>query len=589
MLTNDLSTVANTTQQSDMDISWSAYLWPTVTAVVITGLTLAAWLYRRLKPIEYSPPALQTFQPELVPSDMISILLSQHAPVFDAIVKHIHQRRDALSLSQLNRVTLKTRFLFPLFQSLHIKTVEQLERFVSYCREAERSFPQRLEDLESIRTLSLNFSDKLSVYQSLPLFRYLTNITSLKIRVSTDWLSVATLDLLFTALQAPQALKHLSIDLFYVPDPSREIIDLPASLWTLTSLESLELCNLSDTAILSEEIGQLQALKTLKIYHMLRLRQLPNSISNLKKLETLTLSYLPVERIPDGIGRLPALTSLELAHLPCLTGLPDIAALKQLTRLVLLSLPYLNTLPDFGTLNALKSLRLDRIRAGLPQNVWELGSLQKLELYDLPAVAEIPDDIQNLTALSELKIYGLPVHRLPETLWQLPRLQTLVLAEMRNLQEISARIGALQTLTSLTAIYLPKLSELPPELFFLPRLEKLDVGGLKPPLSEFSEEMARLNTLKSLTLMEVSPLPEGIWQLANLQELVLVGSALTSIPEQIGQLQALTSLELAHLNNIHSLPEALGRLNNLTEIRLSRMPEDLDIPQALQGRVKVRR
>ena len=71
----------------------------------------------------------------------------------------------------------------------------------------------------------------------------------------------------------------------------------------------------------------------------------------------------------------------------------------------------------------------------------------------------------------------------------------------------------------------------------------------------------------ALAGMGLSTLPESIGQLTNLTSLNLGYNQLTALPESIGQLTNLTSLNLSH-NKLIALPESIGQLTNLTSLNL---------------------
>lgn len=627
MVLNTLLVTTSTAQRRDADTAWPAYMLPTVTAAALTGISLSILLCRRVKMIICLPLPLRFFSINNVDPEVLRTIFSY--PIVAEIVRHADSRRDAMAFSLINREAFHARFLNSHLQSLYFKNVEQVGRFCSYCEEVKAAeqvagndeatqgiLLRRLGQLASIHTLSLKFSDILSARQSLPLFRYFAGITSLNIEIEKGTApdSLIYLDSLFEILQ-PLTLQHLSIVFSDYLRRSIRIAGLPASLWQLTSLETLRLRNLVNTDTFPDDMGQLQALRVLQIESM-ALRALPNTIEKLKNLETLKLFNLDnLTALSAGIGQLPVLTSLELAYLTRLASLPDsLAGLKKLNHLQLIGLSSLKMLPEhIGELEALRDLRLIGLPClkalpeqigklgalrylelnsllsltDLPQGLWKLENLHKLILSGMPKLAVISDDIHGLTALTSLRIGIVQIHSLPENLWQLPNLRKLRLYSMRKPGAISAGIQALQTLTSLKLRILPSIHALPYELFCLPNLEKLELTGIG--LSELSEDIDHLHALKSLTLRRLpslSKLPAGLGELTHLQRLVLDKIPLTSIPEEIGQLQALTSLELREIDEVQSLPDSLSRLTNLTEIRLYDMDFDLNVPEALQDRVK---
>jgi leucine-rich repeat protein SHOC2 len=96
---------------------------------------------------------------------------------------------------------------------------------------------------------------------------------------------------------------------------------LPAGLWQLNKLETLDLYDLNIDNI-SESIGQLSVLKSLSLTS-LRITTLPVNLWRLSKLEELNLSLLNIKIIPEEIGQLPLLKSLYLQWMDNIKGVVD--------------------------------------------------------------------------------------------------------------------------------------------------------------------------------------------------------------------------------------------------------------------------
>ncbi|MBS9773466.1 MAG: leucine-rich repeat domain-containing protein, partial [Trichodesmium erythraeum GBRTRLIN201] len=89
-------------------------------------------------------------------------------------------------------------------------------------------------------------------------------------------------------------------------------------------------------------------------------------------------------------------------------------------------------------------------------------------------------------------------------------------------------------------------------------------------LTSLPESIGKLSNLTSLDLggNQLTSLPESITKLSNLTELYLGHNQLTSLPESITKLSNLTELYLGH-NQLTSLPESITKLSNLTSLDLS--------------------
>lgn len=100
-------------------------------------------------------------------------------------------------------------------------------------------------------------------------------------------------------------------------------------------------------------------------------------------------------------------------------------------------------------------------------------------------------------------------------------------------------------------------------------------------------EEARKNGAQGLNLSnQLSTLPEAIGQLTQLRSLDLAGNQLSTLPGAIGQLSMLQRLDLSG-NQLRTLPEAIGQLSQLQELylrgnRLSTLPEAIGQLSQLQ-------
>jgi internalin A len=91
-----------------------------------------------------------------------------------------------------------------------------------------------------------------------------------------------------------------------------------------------------------------------------------------------------------------------------------------------------------------------------------------------------------------------------------------------------------------------------------------------PKLTELPESLGQLTQLQSLNLSRnnLTVLPDWLGQLTQLQSLRLLGNRLTTLPESLGQLTQLRSLDLDN-NQLTALPESLGQLTQLTSLEIA--------------------
>jgi internalin A len=100
------------------------------------------------------------------------------------------------------------------------------------------------------------------------------------------------------------------------------------------------------------------------------------------------------------------------------------------------------------------------------------------------------------------------------------------------------------------------------------RQPQLDLSSQQ--ITELPEEIGQLTNLTSLNLNfnQLTALPESIGQLTSLTSLTISDNYLTESPESIGQLTKLTSLVLSG-NQLTKLPDSIGQLANLISLYLS--------------------
>ena len=128
-----------------------------------------------------------------------------------------------------------------------------------------------------------------------------------------------------------------------------------------------------------------------------------------------------------------------------------------------------------------------------------------------------------------------------------------------------------------------KITEIPPEVFELDWLEKLDLSYNQ--LTSVPETITRLTNLSVLYLgsNQLTSVPEVISRLTNLSKLDLSHNQLTSVPEAITRLTNLSQLNLSG-NQLTSVPEAITSLTNLSYLDLYNNPlEDPPLEIANQG------
>lgn len=112
------------------------------------------------------------------------------------------------------------------------------------------------------------------------------------------------------------------------------------------------------------------------------------------------------------------------------------------------------------------------------------------------------------------------------------------------------------------------LTSLPDELWELTHLGELILS--RNQLTSLPPEIGKLANLTKIDLsyLGLTSLPDKLWKLTHLKELDLSWNKLTSLPVEISQLTSLTQLNL-HSNRLTSLPTEIVQLQNLTSLSFS--------------------
>lgn len=236
----------------------------------------------------------------------------------------------------------------------------------------------------------------------------------------------------------------------------------------------------------------------------------------------------------EGIGQLSQLTYLDLSHNQ-LDGLPA----------------------EIGKLRQLKSLLLSRCSLGhLPTELFQLRNLETLHL-DFNYGLALPPEIGNLSKLSYLDLSSSGLHQLPPEIGKLANLTFLDL-EGNSLRRLPAELGNLSKLQTLRANQTPSIG------MSFSMMDTVDKDG--PPI--FPEDIWNLSNLQTL-ILEGWPIGNhinGIEKLTRLRILNLSMCKLDSFPP----VQNLVQLEYLNLsyNSIYQIPHGISALQNLRVIDL---------------------
>ena len=359
--------------------------------------------------------------------------------------------------------------------------------------------------------------------------------------------------------------------------------EIPPEIGNLINLNYLNLSNNQLTGNIPSEIGNLIYLETLILGSTMGVDwisnqltgSIPSEIGNLVNLYYLSLSNnLITGNIPSEIGNLENLGYLSLKH-------------NQLTG----EIP-----PEIGNLLNLENLNLsnNQFVGDIPSEIGNLFMLVGLYLSNNQLMS-IPNNLDNLTYLFYLGLNNNQITYLPESICnfsdnviinfsfnyicsEYP--QCIDFVNQQYCEEIFCPDDFIEINND--CFYhedLDFLEELKVTNESLNSQDLLDIGEY-----QFWNE-GRLSQLY-LGGQGLTSIPNNIENLENLKWLRICDNELSSIPESIGNLENLITLD-SWGNNLNSLPESIGNLTNLNclslfQNQLTSIPESLGNLDSLQ-------
>ncbi|GLU17246.1 hypothetical protein SLE2022_336300 [Rubroshorea leprosula] len=349
--------------------------------------------------------------------------------------------------------------------------------------------------------------------------------------------SLTTLDLSESLLRGNfpnNIFRFPSLENFYLSGKRNLTIDLPSSNWS-SPLQQLSLYDMDCERRLPESLGDLKSLQSLSLTCNLE-GSIPASIGNLSQLTYLSLSYNNLSgQIPPSLANLTQLTYLFLSYNQFSGPIPFHAS--RFSKLSNLDLSYnlLNgTLPPWiFTLPLLEYLYLNHNQFQGQIKQFQQNSLIKLDLSNNKLQGSIPNSIASLVNLWYLDLSSNHFSDLVEAdmFSALQNLESIFLSD----NNLSLRINVNANFT------LPMLS---------------DVSFSSCNLSEFPNFIRHSNGLQSLVLSK--------------------NSIHGNFPEWICESDGLEILDLSHNNLIGKIPDCLPK--SLSMLNLQANYFDGNIP-----------
>ncbi|MFX1236986.1 MAG: leucine-rich repeat domain-containing protein [Promethearchaeota archaeon] len=286
------------------------------------------------------------------------------------------------------------------------------------------------------------------------------------------------------------------------------------------------------------------------------LESIPESLFELTHLKSLNLQYNPIAKLSKSIAKLKFLEKIALTDV---AELPNtMANLKELRELEILTYRMEKLPSSFKKLNNLQILTIE-------SNIFIEGisSLKNLKELDLTlGVEKLPESIGNLSSLETLYTNS----NLPESISKLNNLKTLVLRGEAPLI-IPNSITKLNNLESIV-ISVQGLIEIPEIITKIASLKELHVDEDLCAVESIPENIGNLQMLITLEVKKnIETLPKSLFLLKKLKKLK-IGDGLSAVSDEIRNLSALEKLDLKR-NKLKNIPEFLGDLVNLKKLDLS--------------------
>jgi Leucine-rich repeat (LRR) protein len=405
--------------------------------------------------------------------------------------------------------------------------------------------------------------------------------------------SLISLDLRKNALTGLLPTELGELTLLYNLAMSRNLFTgvIPTEIGSLSGLRQLHLNRNGLAGPIPMELGFLARLTSVDLSDNLFRGGIPEEIGKLLELQGFTASQNYFSGVlPSSIGRLMQLTSLDLSDNNIDGSIPR--SMRNLAHLVTLDLSQnkLTSLPkSLGLLSSLTVLDVSKnaLNSTIPMQLGRLARLRVLFLQENYLTGPIPPALGQLSSLSGLNLSYNLLSSIPTQLGLLGNLQDLDLSFSGLGGTIPTEFGQLSSLSSLSLSKNRLKSTIPTQLGLLTSLLRLALSGASSPATSYPTGTSHslspmfegpipteLGNLAALTYLDLagnylsSTIPTQLGLLANLQYLFLWINELEAIPPELGQLSALSSLSVSGNQLNSTIPTQFGLLINLQELHL---------------------
>eukprot|EP01100_Stratorugosa_tubuloviscum_P006481 TRINITY_DN2795_c0_g1_i1.p1 TRINITY_DN2795_c0_g1~~TRINITY_DN2795_c0_g1_i1.p1 ORF type:complete len:1074 (+),score=578.18 TRINITY_DN2795_c0_g1_i1:158-3379(+) len=297
-------------------------------------------------------------------------------------------------------------------------------------------------------------------------------------------------------------------------------------------------------------------------------------------LTKLSLNQNRLKNLPDAFKSISGLTFLDLSYNKFSNWPSIVCELKGLKE-ILFAGNRVHNFPD--SLNEFNNLtRIDLFMNRLSEFPLSLISVPNLAQLNLGRnkFIRLPNEIAKLSSLTRLDLQENYLVELPAALGELKNL-TYLDVNQNELESLPVEIGNLNSLSTLIAIK-NQIQSLPDSIFISTPLKKLHLSGNKLnklPNSLFDGPACSTMTELKLKSNLLTEIPNGLYQMENLNTLDLNSNRITEISNLIEQLQQLDQLQIGD-NQIQLLPNEITNINclrilNVFGNRLETLPNNL--------------
>ncbi|TVU13177.1 hypothetical protein EJB05_40709, partial [Eragrostis curvula] len=279
--------------------------------------------------------------------------------------------------------------------------------------------------------------------------------------------------------------------------------------------------------------------------------ELPVSIGKLKQLKCLIAPNQQNEKLPESIVELTKLRYLNLHGSSLISELPkSIGNLGSLIHLDMSGCSDLSVLPEsFGGLKA----------------------IVHLDMSGCTLIRELPGSLGNLTNLQHLDLsYCSSISLLPGSFGDLERMVHLDMSGCSLIRKLPNSLGNMINLQHLDLTGCSKLTAIPESLCGLVGLQYLDMSwcmGIQE--GQLSRVLCGLTALQYLNITfnylqsDGALSDDAMRNLTDLEHLDISFNDLVCLPESIGNLKKLHTLNISHCSKLKSLPDCVSEIATL--------------------------